>query len=78
MNDLEKFIEKWIHKHDRSDQLLIEETRLKQEIEKTKQEEAKARQAEANKVEFEYKKMELEYKMSQEKKLECNTQKIKK
>jgi len=53
IDDLQKFIEKWINKHDRSENLLIEETKLKQETEKTKQEEAKSN---AIRAEFEYKK----------------------
>ena len=81
INDIKKYIDDWIEKYDHepeTSELKLARELTKQEIEKTKQEEAKVKQTEANKVEFEYKKMELEYKMSQENKLVCNVQKIKK
>ena len=85
IDDVKKYIDDWIEKNDyklgtSELELAKELTKQKEadilcEKEKTKQEEAKSN---AIRAEFEYKKMELEYKISQEKKLECNVQKIKK
>jgi prophage antirepressor-like protein len=68
IGDLQKYIEKWINKYDRSEILLIEDSKLKQEMERSKQEESKTQQeiARAKIAEYEYKKMELEYKKFQE------------
>lgn len=72
IDDIKKYIEDWIEKNDykltTSEQVLIEEIKLKQEVEKTKQEEAKARTIIA---EIEYKKLELQHKILQEKQSEC-------
>ena len=90
IDDIKMYIDDWIEKNDYK--LGTNELELAKELTKQKEldvkcEEAKVKQSEFNakhaeadakKTEFEYKKMELEYKMSQEKKLECNTQKIKK